>query len=357
MTANPGTSLVVPAESPAIDPSPLFELFRGNHATEALVAAVAHFGLFRHLLPGPLSPDALRDAVGLAPRPFQVLVTALRAMGTLGVDPDGRLSTTPMAREHLLAGGPYFVGDYFGLAASSPSVLEFVERLRTNRPRGGDDGDAGVGFIYREGIRSAMDAGEGARHFTLSLAGRAKNVAPVLAERMPLAGARKLVDVGGGTGVYSIAFLRRNPELRAVVWDRPEVLRVAAEFAGESGVGDRLGLVPGDMFADPFPAGADVVLLSNILHDWDEPEIRRLLARCAASMATGARLLVHDVFLDDDLGGPLPVALYSVALFNVTEGRAYSAGEYRRWLGEAGFGVTQTTPTLVHCGAMVAVRR
>ena len=354
---HPGTSLVVPAEPPSVDPSRLFELFRGNHTTEVLVAAVAHFGLFRHLASGSVAPDALRAEVGLQPRAFQVLVTALRSMDALAVDADGRLATTPMSREHLVAGGPYFVGDYLSLAAASPSVLEFVERLRTNRPRGSGDGDAGVGFIYREGIRSAMDAGEGARHFTLSLAGRAKNVAPVLAEKMPLAGALKLVDVGGGTGVYSLAFLRKNPGLRAVVWDRPEVLRVAAEFAVESGVTDRLELLPGDMFADPFPADADVVLVSNILHDWDEPEIRRLLARSAAAMRPGTRLLLHDVFLDDDLGGPLAVAMYSVALFNVTEGRAYSAAEYRRWLGEAGFGVTQVTPTLVHCGVMVAVRR
>ena len=357
MTANPGNSLVVPTDPPAVDPSPLFELFRGNHATEVLVAAVAHFGLFRHLAGGPLPAEALRAAIGLAPRPFQVLVTALRAMGTLQPEADGRIALSPLAREHLVAGNPRFVGDYFGLAASSPAVVEFVERLRTNRPRGSDTGDAGVGFIHREGIRSAMDAAEGARHFTLSLAGRAKNVAPVLAECMPLAGARRLVDVGGGTGVYSIAFLRRNPGLQAVVWDRPEVLRVAAEFAAESDVGDRIERVPGDMFTDPFPKDADVVLLSNILHDWDEPEIRRLLARCAEAMSPGSRLLVHDVFLDDDLGGPLPVALYSVALFNVTEGRAYSAAEYRRWLGDAGFGVTQVTPTLVHCGVMVAVRR
>jgi len=345
----------VPVEPSATDPSPLFELFRGSYATELLVAATAHLGVFRILENGPLPEGSLRSALGLESRSFRVLTTALRAMGTLCCPAEGVFGLTPLAATHLVSSSPYHVGDYFSLAAGSPGVLAMVERLRINRPAVGDSG--GVAFIYRDGLVSAMDAEAGARFFTLALSGRARNVAPVLAEQMPLAGARLLVDVGGGTGVYSIALLRENPELRAVVWDRPEVLRVASEFAAGSGVAERLELQGGDMFSDPFPTGADVVLLSNILHDWDEPECLRLLRRCAEGLPPGGRLLIHDVFLDDDLGGPLPIALYSAALFSVTEGRAYSMAEYRRMLEVTGFGVTQWVPTRVHCGVLVAVRR
>ena len=116
---------------------------------------------------------------------------------------------------------------------------------------------------------------------------------------------------------------------------------------------DRVELVAGDMFADPVPAGVDVILLSNILHDWDVPECRTLLRRCAEALPPSGRVLIHDVFLDDDLGGPLPVALYSTALFTLTEGRAYSAGEYRGWLREAGLAPADAVvPTLVHCGVL-----
>src|SRR5262249_60117223 len=104
------------------------------------------------------------------------------------------------------------------------------------------------------------------------------------------------------------------------------------------------------------PAGADVVLLSNVLHDWDVPQCRALVARCAAALPPGGRLLVHDVFLDDDHGGPLAVALYSAALFCLTEGRAYSAAEYRAWLTEAGLTPGEVVPTLVHCGVLPAVK-
>lgn len=350
---------------PRTDPTPIFELFRGKFASELLTAAVAHFKLFDRLAGGPRDLESLRVELGLAERPTVVLVSALRAMGLLAADAQGRLQLTPTAREHLVAAEYFSITDYIGMSADTPGVQEMITRLTTNKPAGQEPDEQGAAFIYRDGIESAMEREATARHFTLMLAGRAKNVAPLLAERLDLApddspganDSRLLVDVGGGTGIYSIACLQRYPKLRAIVWDRPEVLKVAAEMAAAYGVANRLELVPGDMFVDPVPAGADVVLLSNILHDWDVPECRQLVSRCAAALAPGGRLVIHDVFLNDALDGPLPVALYSAALFQVTEGRAYSAGEYRRWLNDAGLEPGEVAPTLVHCGILTGKKR
>jgi predicted O-methyltransferase YrrM len=340
-------------QPPQSDPTPIFELFRGSYATELLTAAVAHFNLFGLLAQQPRSLAELGRALGLAERPTIVLQTALRSFGLLAVDVEGRLQLTDLAREHLLPGGPFDVGDYVGLAANSPGVLEMVERLRTNRPA---RHASGVAFIYRDGVASAMENEAAARHFTLALAGRAKNVAPVLAERVPLTDAKLLLDVGGGTGIYSIAFLQKNPHLRAVVLDRPEVLKVAQEMAQAHGVADRLTVQSADMFQDGLPGNADIVLLSNILHDWDISECRTLIARCAAFLRTGGELLIHDVFLNDALDGPLPLALYSAALFCLTEGRLYSAAEYRGWLREAGLVAGEVTPTLIHCSVLAGYK-
>jgi ubiquinone/menaquinone biosynthesis C-methylase UbiE len=348
---------MTPLDSPATDPTPIFELFRGAHATELLTAAVVHFRVFEHLAGGPLAMDELRARLGLDVRPFVVLTTALRAMRLLAATSDGVVKTTELARAHLTPGATFDVSGYVGLAADSPGVVEIVERMRTNRPAGGEPQGPGAAFIFREGLDSAMEREASARGLTLALAGRARNVAPRLAERYPLDDARCLLDVGGGTGIYSIAWLTRHPNLTAVVWDRPEVLKVAREFAERHGVADRLELVAGDMFADPPPAeGVDVILLSNILHDWDVPDCRALVERCASALPSGGRLLIHDVYLDDDLDGPLPVALYSAALFRLTEGRAYAAAEYRSWLSAAGLHPGPVVPTLVHCGVLPAVR-
>lgn len=342
-------------KSPTTDPTPIFEHFRGSYGSELLTAAVAHLRLFEHVAQSPLSFDELAQRTKLQPRPLVVLTCALRAMKLLAIDTSGRFVITDIAREHLLPSGEFDVSAYIGLAAESPGVLEMVERLRSNRPAGAEKPDEGAAFIYREGVESAMEREASARHLTLSLAGRAKNVAPLLAKNYPLDEAKLLVDVGGGSGIYSIAWLLRHPNLRAIVFDRPEVLKVAEEFAREFNVVDRLTLSPGDMFADDLPRG-DVMLLSNILHDWDVPECRTLVARCANVLPAGGKLLIHDVFLNDELDGPLPIALYSAALFGFTEGRAYSAAEYREMLNAAKLLPQPIVPTLVHCGVLAGVK-
>jgi hypothetical protein len=345
-----------PMATPSLNPTPIFEIFRGHYGTELLTAAVAHLGVFELLRDEPLDRDDFRRLLGLAERPTNVLVTALRAMGLLEIDGRSRIAPTELAREHLTPGAHFDVSAYIGLAAQSPGVLGMVESLRSNRPLGSDATEDGAAFIYKEGIESAMEREASARGLTLALAGRARNVAPILAETYPLDGVRTLIDVGGGTGIYAIAWLRQHPTLRAIVWDRPEVLKVAREMAEEYGVVDRLEFLPGDMFRDPVPTGADVILLSNILHDWDIAECRALVGRCVHVLPVGGRLLIHDVFLNDALDGPLPIALYSAALFQMTEGRAYSAEEYRTWLREAGCVPEEVVPTSIHCGVLAGIR-
>jgi len=340
---------------PATDPTPIVEHFRGIHATELLTAAVSHFKLFDLLANKPLGVTELCRHLNLAERPLVVLTTALSAMKLLRKERDGRFALTELAREHLVTGSPFDMSSYVGLAAQNPSVLEMVERLKTNRPRGSDKDAKGTEFIYREGTASAMDEEESARRLTLSLSGRARNVAPFLAEAVPLDGVSVLLDIGGGSGIYSYALLRRNPQLRGIILDRAEVNKVAREIADEFGVASRVEFVDGDMFTAAYPK-VDGVLLSNVLHDWDVAECRQLVRRAAAALAAGGQLIIHDVFLNDEMDGPLPVALYSAVLFALTEGRAYSGAEYRGWMEEAGLTPKPIVPTLIHCGALVGVK-
>jgi predicted O-methyltransferase YrrM len=337
---------------PETDPTPIFELYRASYTSELLIAAVAHFDLFRKLASGPGRRADLQAALGLADRPMVVLTCGLQAMGLLVAD-GNRLQLSPLAREHLLPGGAHYVGDYISLVADKPGVVGLVERLRTNRPADAKAGDA-TAWIYKDGSRSAMDAGDTARHFTLALAGRAKNVAPALAEKVSLAGANLLLDIGGGTGLYSIAWLQRFPRLKAVILDRPEVLKIAAEMAERYGVQDRLELLAGDLFETAFPTDADVYLLSNILHDWDIPDCERIVRRCAAQLPRGGKFVILEAFLNDDFSGPLATALYSTMLFCVTEGRAYTRREIVGWLSAAGLTCREEHSLLVNCAALVA---
>lgn len=220
-------------EAPDLDPTPIFEQFRGAYATELLTVAVAHLPIFEQLAVGPLSELEVASRLHLAERPMTVLSTALAAMGLINKDSKGNLAVTPLASEHLLRGGPFYIGDYIGLAADSPGVLALRDCLKSNRPVGSaaaadstavssaagafaptQTTDKGTAFIYRPDSSSAMEDTAAARILTLALAGRAKNVAPALAREAQLDTARVLLDVGGGTGIYSIACLQLYPNLR-----------------------------------------------------------------------------------------------------------------------------------------------
>jgi SAM-dependent methyltransferase len=99
------------------------------------------------------------------------------------------------------------------------------------------------------------------------------------------------------------------------------------------------------MFEGEWPVGYDVILLSNVLHDWDDSVAEALLAKASRALPPGGLLLVHDAFLDARKTGPLPVALYSALLMHSTEGRCYSLGEMRRYLDGVGFEWVESQPT------------
>ncbi len=341
---------------PPSDPAGIFELFNANYGNKILVAAASHLNIFLHLRGGLLAEAELRQRLGVSERAMVVLTTALRAFGLIEKNGDGRYGLSEQGRTFLSPGGPFDVSDYLDLAAEARGVNLLVDQLRSSRPEGDTPDGHGAAYIKRDGVKSAMDDPVKARWLTERLAGRAANTAALLVEKAPIDGARSLLDLGGGTGIFCAAYLQKYPDLRArssssppspgLPWSMPR------NTAWATGSCARIG----DMFSDPFPEEVDVILLSNILHDWDVPTCRKLLERCARALKPGGRLIIHDVLLNDEMDGPLHIAIYSVVLFSITEGRAYSAAEYRNWLSDAGLVPQEVVPTLVHCSALTAIK-
>lgn len=343
---------------PPIDPAFVFDLYRGRLSTEILCAVACRTRFFQELGADGLSADEISQRLGWSPRAISVVTTALRAMQFLTLNATGKYEPTQAARLFLDSESEFALTGYLGLSAQSPAVTAFLEAIQ--RPAPTATTEQGTAFTFRSDKPSAMDDPDFARFLTMSLAGRGRCVAPVVAQIAPPNAIDKiLLDIGGGSGFYSIAYLLAHPHLKAVVWDRPEVLKVAKENAIKHGVADRLECVGGDMFTDPFPVEADMLLVSNILHDWDTPEIGHLLSHWLEQCRPGARLLLHDVYLNDTLDGPLPIALYSADLFFLTEGRAYSRAEYLKFFRQTGWQAAadqQIRPTAAHCGVLEAVK-
>ncbi|MFK3984776.1 methyltransferase [Micromonospora sp. NPDC050397] len=149
---------------------------------------------------------------------------------------------------------------------------------------------------------------------------------------------RHVLDVGGGDGSTSARLVSRRPKLRTTVFDMPSVSRLAS--GAETGArSDRVSVVPGDIFTDPFPKGPDAVLFSHVLEIFDEESILLLLRKAYDALPAGGRVMVYGYHVSDDetdgvFGARL--GLY----FNVLasgRGMAYPASDWERWLREAGF--------------------
>lgn len=350
------------------DPTALYRVRDGVYAGDLLIAAVAEFDVFTHLVAtGPRTAADLCASMGWAPRPTDVLLTLAAAHGLVhrDVDADDLVTVTDLARAHLVAGSPYDLRAYYASLAERPAVREFVTVLRTGAP-------AAWASATTPGraASAAADAGGNAptdwsgrlgdvafaRRITAAMDARGAFLGPSVARAVDDVPGERVLDVGGSSGVYASALLERRPAARAAVLERPPVDAAARTLLAERGLDGVVDVVTGDMFTDPFPRGFDVHLFSQVLHDWDAARVEQLLAASFAALEPGGVLLDHDAHIDADKAGPLPVAEYSALLAHSTPGKCWSVGELAATASRVGFVEVEHRPTAADRGVLVARR-
>jgi ubiquinone/menaquinone biosynthesis C-methylase UbiE len=150
--------------------------------------------------------------------------------------------------------------------------------------------------------------------------------------------ARNLLDVGGASGTYTIAFLEAAPEMKATLFDRPAVIRMAGKRLAEANMADRVRLVAGDFYHDELPGGHDLALLSAIIHQNSPEENVELFRKVFRAMVPGGRVIIRDHVMEPDRTEPRDGAIFAVnMLVNTEGGSTYTYEEIRTWLEEAGF--------------------
>lgn len=336
--------------APATDPSALYRSRDELYAADMLIAALTGLDFFSRLDGHPGTVEEIAGRFGFHPRPADVMTTLFVAMELLERD-GATLRLTARAREHLVASSPWFLGPYFPKVADRPIARDLLAVLRTGQP---------ANFASRASEADwhrAMETEAVAEEFTAAMDCRGLLLARALATNLDLAGRRRLLDIAGGSGIYACSIAAHVPGLTATVLEKPPVDRIATRAIGARGFGDRVTVAQGDMLAGPLPGGHDVHLYSNVLHDWDEPIVRQLLAASAAALTSGGLLVVHEAFLNAGKSGPLPVAGYSVLLMHVTQGRCYSVAEMESWLLDAGFETPEPVPSALGRSALAARRR
>jgi SAM-dependent methyltransferase len=270
---------------------------------------------------GKSSAEVAR-VLGTDERATNRLMNTLFTMGLLEKR-DGRFSNSPPASRFLVRRKPEFMA----------GLMHTVHLWETWSTLTG---------AVRQGssvmARPIGDRGENwLRAFIAAMHWRGRQHAQNMIGLLDLSGVSRVLDVGGGSGVYAMAFARAKPDLTAVVFDLPSIIPMTQEYVAQEELSDRVKMLAGDYEVDELGHGFDLVFLSAIIHSNSGSGNRRLLRKCADALKPTGQLVVQDFIVDEDRTGPPFAVLFALNMLVGTEsGDTYTESEVRAWMREAG---------------------
>lgn len=293
----------------------------------ALDAAIQN-RVFDVLDAGPKTLEEIASTTGASIRGLAAVMNLLVGLQFLAKTADGRYSLTPESSAFLVStktgyhGG--FVHQIVGLVTD---FLPLAEIVRTGKP-----------------VESHVDSPEAAEFFE-DLVG---NILPIaypgaraVAEALGVSRAVqpvRVLDIGAGSGVWGIALAQASPQVRVTAVDLPGVLPVTRKITQQFGVADRFTYVGKDIFQDDLGTGYSVAMLGHILHMASPDRNRFLLENIFRALGPGGTLVIGEFIVNEDRTGPVePLAFAVNMLVHTEQGNAYTLGEMRSWLQEAGF--------------------
>ncbi|MBM3156870.1 MAG: methyltransferase [Chloroflexi bacterium] len=328
------------------DPSALIRLRDSIYVVDLLVAATGWLDLFDWLSGNPSDTEQVCKGLQIERRPADVMLTLFAAMGLIRRK-NGKHYLTETAKEYLTAGSPFSLKPYFETIKGRLASENMLKVLRTGEPAGW-----GSSRDEKEWVL-AMEKPDVADSFTAAMNSRGAILAPALARKLDCTGHKSLLDIAGGSGIYACTVASAYPRMKTAVFEKPPVDRVAERYISSRGMTNRVSVIAGDMF-DKLPSGYDIHLFSNVLHDWGEANVRKLLAKSFRALPAGGMIVIHDAHINEDKTGPLPVAEFSVLIMYTTEGKCYSIAEMREFLEGAGFVDMRYEPTAAHWSIITA---
>jgi SAM-dependent methyltransferase len=332
---------------PSSDPTLAYRYRDGLYAPDLLAAALVWFDFFSWIGEREISEDQICAELKVQSRPADVMVTLFCAMGFLERR-DSKLRLTSVARDHFVKSSPWFLGPYYASLKDRPITRDYVEILRTGRPANWG------GLSDQKEWCKAMEGEAFATQFTAAMDCRGVLLGRAMSAKLNLSGHARLLDVAGGSGIYACSVVASHGHMRATVMDRSPVDQIAKTLVGTRGFADRVDVLAHDMFQEGWPVDYDVHLISNVLHDWDFPEVRVILRNSYRALKPGGLLIIHDAHINREKTGPLPVAAYSALLMHSTQGKCYSIGESEGLLAELGYGDFSFSATAVDRGILTA---
>ena len=303
-------------------PSPIVRVMWGVAITRIVLPAMK-LGFFEAIGEGEKTPEEVAMATGCDVEGTRVMLAALNGFDYLSRK-GGRFSLRPATKKWILATAP----------SSMRAALEFAENL--------DEMMSGIETSVRTGQRGGLHEAphppEWWRRYMEGLGALSKHTGTEVARRVKIQAPQRLLDVGGGHGMYAVAFCKRHLALQATVLDLPDAARVGRDMVARVGMSDRVHYLEGDLRTTPWGEGYDVILLFNILHNLVETDARQALERAHRSLNAGGTLLILDgdhAGHDGDLNSA--EGFGELFFFSVSASSTWPEKTLRGWLDDVGF--------------------
>jgi len=294
-----------------------------NFMESRVLLSAAELDVFTVLNSGPLSAQEVAGRIGANLRALTVLLDALSAMGLL-----------------TKGGETYYCADATSILSKDapdsvlPMILHAAHLWKrwtnlTDVVRGTTASKDEVGPSWSpEELRAFIEA------MHVIAAPRSQEIVTAAEP----SSARAMLDVGGASGTYTIAFLRAVPEMKATLFDKPEVIEMARERLRKEGMLDRVALVPGDFYQDELPPGHDLAFVSAIIHQNSPAQNLDLFNKVFRSLNRGGRILIRDHVMEPDRIHPRNGAIFAInMLLGTLGGGTYTFDEIETGLSQAGF--------------------
>jgi precorrin-6B methylase 2 len=309
--------------SPKWTAETILELGR-SYQGAAVLAAAADLDVFSALAAAPLSAAQLARKVKCDRRGLTILLDALVALRLLRKTGE-EYALLPSLKAFLTAGGSQSV---LAMAQHQAHCLhnwaQLATVVKTGRPAPrlpsvrGESGDQAA-FIG------------GMHNLAAPIASK------VIRAMRPLK-FQHLLDIGGASGTWTMAFLQVCPKAQATLFDLPPVIPMARQRLEQAGLGERVRLVAGDFMADPLPSGADLAWVSAIVHQNSREQNRQLLGKVHQALVPGGRIAIRDILMQEDRTRPVAGALFAVNMLVATQGGGtFTVEELRQDLESVGF--------------------
>ncbi|UCE87541.1 MAG: hypothetical protein JSU66_07460 [Deltaproteobacteria bacterium] len=295
------------------------------HRQSAVLLTALELGLFTRISRGARTVAEVARALGIVETNAERLLTACAALGLVVRDGEG-FANAPDVERFLVEGQRGYAAPWLlAIGKERQRWFGLGEALRRKDP------PRRLGMYETFTVEQARALHEATYSIGIG-AGRR------FVRHVDLSGRRLILDLGGGSGCYSICAANAWPDIRAIVFDLPPVAVVAEEFIARHGLSDRIAAVGGDFTSDELPAGADVAIMASNLPQYGPELVRKVVRRVHGALVPGGEMHLIGEMLRPEKDGPPGPALWGLAeALDHSTGVAHSEREVVEYLQGAGF--------------------